>query len=84
MVSTTGTRINQSHGQKASGMDADDQIYSSNSLDAPDPVVESKTDTRLATQYEGVGGVNSDEPASVLTGPIVSLPTVTEYRCPGE
>ncbi len=65
-------------------MDADDQIYSIDSLDAPDPDVESKTDSRSPTPEECVSGVEPDKSASVLTGPIVSLPTVTEYRCPGE
>lgn len=87
MVSAASLRFNQSHDQKARGMDAEHEIYSSNSLDAPDQAVEANVDDRLPAHTEAENGdaaTNNSESASVLTGPIVSLPTVTEYRCPGE
>lgn len=90
MVSTAGPRINQSYDQKARGMDADHEIYSSNSLDAPDRAIESQSDGPLTPSEDAVNDaadtneVELAEPVGTLTGPIVSLPTVTEYRCPGE
>jgi phosphomannomutase len=84
IVSAANVRINRSHDQKARGMDADDEIYSSNSIDAPDPPVNVEAEDPSPANGESETGDRSEEPAGVLTGPIISLPTVTEYRCPGE
>ena len=75
-------RINPSHDKKARGMDAEQEIYSSNPIDAPVPSVESGATS--SANCESENGDCPEEPASAVTGPIVSLPTVTEYRCPGE
>ncbi len=75
-------RINPSHDKKARGMDAEQEIYSSNPIDAPVPSVESGATS--SANCESENGGCPEEPASAVTGPIVSLPTVTEYRCPGE
>lgn len=87
MVSATASRINQSHNQKARGMDAEQEIYSSNPIDAPERDVETESDDQLPSQAESENSkenfVDADS-ADTLTGPLVSLPTVTEYRCPGE
>ena len=65
-------------------MDAEQEIYSSNSIDAPDPPVDSEVEGHDPANGESETEGHSEESASVVTGPIVSLPTVTEYRCPGE
>jgi phosphomannomutase len=82
MVSAIGTRINQSHDQKARGMDAEQEIYSSNPIDAPDQPIEAE---ELSSMETDTGSPDlSDQSSNVVTGQIVSLPTITEYRCPGE
>lgn len=65
-------------------MDAEQEIYSSNSIDAPDPPADSEGEAFSSGKSEPANEGRLEEPASVVTGPIVSLPTVTEYRCPGE
>jgi phosphomannomutase len=59
-------------------MDADHEILSSQSLDAPDAPARLPSDDTPAS--ETVQG----ESESPFTGPIVSAPGATEYRCPGE
>lgn len=67
-------------------MDADDEIYSSSPIDAPDvlPRTHSEAD-RLSEAGDGssVEG-DLDDTSYLFTGPIVSAPAATEYRCPGE
>jgi phosphomannomutase len=66
-------------------MDADDEIYSSNSLDAPDHQVQAASGDRLSTAANASGdGQVPDETSQPFTGPIVSSAATTEYRCPGE
>jgi len=65
-------------------MDAEQEIYSSNSMDAPVPSVDSDAEAPSSANCESEKGDSSEESLGAVTGPIVSLPTVTEYRCPGE
>ena len=84
IVSAANVRINRSHDQKARGMDAEQEIYSSNSIDAPVPPADSEAAGTSSADCELDNEGHSEESASALTGPLVCLPTVTEYRCPGE
>lgn len=66
-------------------MDADDEIYSSNPIDAPDhqsaPVAGDHLSAAADTSVDGLVPGDTSPP---FTGPIVSSPATTEYRCPGE
>ena len=65
-------------------MDAEQEIYSSNSIDAPVPPADSEAEDSSSENSESASEGRLEEFTSVVTGPIVLLPTVTEYRCPGE
>lgn len=64
-------------------MDADQEIHSGESLEASD-TPSSQDDNDSGPAPRGSQGDVSPESDCLLTGPVVSAPPTTEYRCPGE